>query len=1118
MENKEMEMKKILTILVIFASLSCIFASAEASECHEVSYANLPVQATERSVARSVERLYIQTFPEKTVYKAFDKLDTRGMTLRAVYDDGSEQTVTAADMRLTYQRGDCFRYGDSAVTITYGGRSIDLPITVERISYDLSALSPENFTVEYNGKNQSYTSVLPQIVGLDGIPLTIRVVGGGSEVGSYSVTLDFSTDSRDYLTPNSRIVTMTVLPAQTEIIWTDTSFVYDGKSKIPTAYYTDVTGMIIYPTVFGAATEAGSSYIATASVSDPNYSFKNTSCSYEIKKADYDLSNAEWSEAEFSYDGTEKRVYLSGLPDGVSIVGYKNDRARDVGNYTASATLSWDTRNYNAPTSLSHMWEIKPSEYDMSGVRFLPAETSYDGQIHYPTLDGTMPTGADGIRLEYSFSAGALHVDEGIVEVTISFSTKSKNYLTPESHYSTVRIIPKGIYVTWSGAELSYTGELIKPAATSPECKISVIGGGVSVGSYKVEAVAENSDFLVENKDFDFKIIKSYNAWTKTPSSKPCFESREPGGFGESKFGNITYRYFSDAQCKNEIPIPRAAGIYYAIAEVAETENYYSLTSTPFAFEIQKVVLVDIGVDINKSKIKVFDRLAPSDFSAYLLYNDGSKTPIESSLVKVIYNSSDCFSLSDDSVSFAYKDFTHTKEIVVHLADYDLSRVVWENTVQYYDGTPKAPTLAGLPDGVRVVEYIATGAVDAGVYTVTALLEYDKVNYSEPEIPACSFTINKRRVAIPTITATYNGKPISAVSDSSLYTIESAPSFTEAGEYAITVRLTDSKNYTFGESGDKCTAVFKILPKAITLTAPDVVLHLWERAGEGEYIINESDIIPGDAVTLSQYESGGFIRFRSDNPNYVISQSGGEIIRLPYPSAKGMISLLLYIILVLALSAGLLLAYRYRHRIKNAMAIVRCRWNNRSISISPPKVERRIITESKIKQDTCEPVIANEEPPTKEEPEPSEEEETEPEIELEPECYPEEELECLETLEGFGVDVERADELITDSLAKNLVRKDGGVIYTDGSSKGIINVDTLSEHFSSGEKIDINSLKNKSLIPYDTAYIKVLARGIIDKPLTVYANDFSLSAVKMIALTGGEAIKTVTLKSKDKNN
>jgi hypothetical protein len=113
------------------------------------------------------------------------------------------------------------------------------------------------------------------------------------------------------------------------------------------------------------------------------------------------------------------------------------------------------------------------------------------------------------------------------------------------------------------------------------------------------------------------------------------------------------------------------------------------------------------------------------------------------------------------------------------------------------------------------------------------------------------------------------------------------------------------------------------------------------------------------------------------------------------------------------------------------------------------------------------------------------------------------------------VDAEYADTVITNSLAKDLIRRDEDV-ETFGHRHGIVNVDTLSRSFSAGDRVDINTLKSHSLIPYDTAYVKVLARGMIDKPLSVYANDFSLSAVKMIALTGGKAIKVNTVIKKKK--
>ena len=53
-------------------------------------------------------------------------------------------------------------------------------------------------------------------------------------------------------------------------------------------------------------------------------------------------------------------------------------------------------------------------------------------------------------------------------------------------------------------------------------------------------------------------------------------------------------------------------------------------------------------------------------------------------------------------------------------------------------------------------------------------------------------------------------------------------------------------------------------------------------------------------------------------------------------------------------------------------------------------------------------------------------------------------------------------------------------------------------------------MKKRGLISPEARYIKVLGGGVIDKPLTVLVNSFSLSAAKMIALTGGKAIKVRT--------
>ena len=111
-----------------------------------------------------------------------------------------------------------------------------------------------------------------------------------------------------------------------------------------------------------------------------------------------------------------------------------------------------------------------------------------------------------------------------------------------------------------------------------------------------------------------------------------------------------------------------------------------------------------------------------------------------------------------------------------------------------------------------------------------------------------------------------------------------------------------------------------------------------------------------------------------------------------------------------------------------------------------------------------------------------------------------------------AVSVEEADALMSDGEAEQLSEKNTAV-YVDneiyrGEKKAEINIDTISESFEDGATVTLNSLKEKRLIPRNAGQVKILARGVLDKRLCVVAQDFSRAAVKMILLTGGEAIFT----------
>ena len=108
-----------------------------------------------------------------------------------------------------------------------------------------------------------------------------------------------------------------------------------------------------------------------------------------------------------------------------------------------------------------------------------------------------------------------------------------------------------------------------------------------------------------------------------------------------------------------------------------------------------------------------------------------------------------------------------------------------------------------------------------------------------------------------------------------------------------------------------------------------------------------------------------------------------------------------------------------------------------------------------------------------------------------------------------SVTLEEADAMMTDEEAFSY--EETNIINTEiysGKKKAVVNVDVICGAFEAGDVVSINTLKDKGIIPKNVGYIKVLGKGRLDKPLTVLAQNYSASAVKMIVLTGGKAVLT----------
>ena len=105
------------------------------------------------------------------------------------------------------------------------------------------------------------------------------------------------------------------------------------------------------------------------------------------------------------------------------------------------------------------------------------------------------------------------------------------------------------------------------------------------------------------------------------------------------------------------------------------------------------------------------------------------------------------------------------------------------------------------------------------------------------------------------------------------------------------------------------------------------------------------------------------------------------------------------------------------------------------------------------------------------------------------------------------VTVAEAESAINDETAQQIMALADSKNIRAAGKRAVINLDTISANFKEDDLVNVETLRERGLIDKKAASVKVLARGALDKSLTVEAADFSLAAVKMIALTGGKVVK-----------
>ena len=216
-----------------------------------------------------------------------------------------------------------------------------------------------NQTIDYDGQEH-------EIVLNGELPQGVNVVyedNKGTNAGVYNAKATLTLEGYKTLELTAKLTINKLSYDMSSAHWDyENEFTYNGSEQT-----VEVVGLPQGVTVKqyqnNAKTNAGN-YTASVEfdydlVNHNEPTFENLN--WKINKASYDMQNAHWNyDSPFVYNGSEKEILIVGLPQGVTVLEYQNNKKTEAGTYEATATLSYDAQNYNSVSIESCVWRILP--------------------------------------------------------------------------------------------------------------------------------------------------------------------------------------------------------------------------------------------------------------------------------------------------------------------------------------------------------------------------------------------------------------------------------------------------------------------------------------------------------------------------------------------------------------------------------------------------------------------------------------------------------------------------------------------------------------------------------------------------------------------------------------
>ncbi len=766
--------------------------------------------------------------------------------------------------------------------------------TVNKANYDMTGVSFESKTFEYDGNVHSLvlSGTLP--TGLDDSKVTVSYDGSATDVddGIVTVTASFGTESQNYNVPESKTATVQILAKEIVIDWCEDDFTYNGETQTPTATFTSVQGDSVSLTVsfevaFKAYREGGYTATASFAASDNNYKLPQTvTHAYTMKRksvqgAEITLGNS------LTYTGSEQtqtvsKVLIDSL---VATFDVSDNVQTEAGTYTLTVTgkgnfSGTETKEYTVAkktvtvtakgVEITYGDDVKNNGVRINGLigeESLEGTVDYDyGYERYGNIGkyAITPKGLSSKNYSISYVAGDFTVVQKVISVIITPNGGTYGNVVESTACFGEGCIENNddvaILITYFGTTVAgedYPESSTVPADAGSYTVRAKIGTEGKAANYLLPSTV--SQFIITKADFNIQDIISF------VGGQFDYDAQEHSlavTFKQETEITVTYENNGRTDVGSQEVTASFSG--YDLSNYNEIEAMNATLTITACSIAEAVVTLGDGLTYNgKAQTQTVLSVAVGELLATYDVTDDVETNAGFYTLKLTGNG----------------NFTGSTEADFTIEAFDVTDgVLTLGDTLTYNGTQQTQEVLKVEKGGLSATFTVTGNVQTDVgkedYVLTVVADGNYTgtltqtwNILPKDVSKCEITLGEELI--------YNGVKqkqtiVSAVIDGLDVTYEiSDNEYKDAGDYVLTI--TAQGNFTGSKQKQ-----FTVRRKDLTITAIDkTIVYGQEPACDGVefegFVIGENqEVLQGEPTISFDYTQYGKIG------TYTITPAGYE--------------------------------------------------------------------------------------------------------------------------------------------------------------------------------------------------------------------------------------------------